>query len=135
MHLEIEDAMDFQSFFAGARMGVWLYAWSKDGIQYVGTAGRTLKEATAEIDQQEKKYILAEEILKFLAAHGKRNAEEPDEWSSPDALAMEMTARELKKGNVRVPNSSWSSGGYGPYLCKEGKAWHDALWKSITELG
>src|SRR5258707_14176055 len=36
---------------AGQREGVTLYAWWKDGTQYVGTTGRTLKEALAALNQ------------------------------------------------------------------------------------
>jgi hypothetical protein len=32
----------------GMREGIELYAWWKDGVQYVGTCGRTLKEALNE---------------------------------------------------------------------------------------
>lgn len=42
-----------EAYFDGLREGVTLYAWHKDGQQFVGTCGRTLKEALAEIDRQE----------------------------------------------------------------------------------
>jgi len=38
------------SFKAGMKKGIWLYAWWKDGVQYVGTTGRTLAEALKEVD-------------------------------------------------------------------------------------
>ncbi len=31
--------------------GLTCYAWWKDGVQYVGTTGKTLKEAIAEIEK------------------------------------------------------------------------------------
>ncbi len=34
----------------GEREGIRCYAWWKDGVQYVGTTGRTLKEALAELE-------------------------------------------------------------------------------------
>lgn len=39
-----------KSYKAGMKQGIWLYAWWKDGVQYVGTTGRTLAEALKEID-------------------------------------------------------------------------------------
>jgi len=134
MHIDLPQEFSARCFFEGVRKGIWLYAWSKDGEQYVGTCGRTLKEALADIDKQEQKHRLAEEISKFLTAHGKRNAEEPEEWSSPDALMMEISAKELKKGNVRVPNSSWESGGYQPLWSKLGRTWHDKIRKTLVEM-
>lgn len=32
-----------------AAKAIWLYAWWKDGVEYVGTTGKTLKEAQKEI--------------------------------------------------------------------------------------
>ena len=39
-----------EAFYQGIKEGLWRYAWMKDGIYYVGTTGRTLKEAQAQID-------------------------------------------------------------------------------------
>ena len=47
-HLETLDYYD--GFYAGMKEGIRLYAWWKDGIQYVGSTGRTLKEALDEVD-------------------------------------------------------------------------------------
>ena len=41
-------------YYEGLREGVTLYAWWRDGVQYVGTCGRTLADALAEIDQQQQ---------------------------------------------------------------------------------
>ena len=38
------------SFKAGIKEGIWMFAWWKDGVQYVGTCGKTLKEALDEVD-------------------------------------------------------------------------------------
>lgn len=35
---------------AGVKHGVWMYAHWKNGTQYVGSSGKTLKRAMAEID-------------------------------------------------------------------------------------
>lgn len=40
-----------QAYRAGMKKGIWLYAWWKDGVQYVGTSGRTLKQALEEVDK------------------------------------------------------------------------------------
>ena len=32
--------------------GIKMFAWYKDGVQYVGTTGTTLKQALAEIDSE-----------------------------------------------------------------------------------
>lgn len=40
------------SFRRGLIEGIKKYAWYKDGVQYVGTAGQTLKQALAEIDSE-----------------------------------------------------------------------------------
>lgn len=41
------------AYYKGMREGITLYAHWKDGVQYVGTTGRTLKDALSEIDKQE----------------------------------------------------------------------------------
>lgn len=42
-----------RAYYQGLREGVELFAWWRDGTQYVGTAGLTLKQAIAKIDQDE----------------------------------------------------------------------------------
>lgn len=42
---------------AGMKEGIRLYAWWKDGLQYVGTTGMTLKEALEEIDKVKYSHI------------------------------------------------------------------------------
>jgi hypothetical protein len=44
-----------KTYFDGIREGVWRFAWMKDGTYYVGTTGKTLKEALADIDKEEAK--------------------------------------------------------------------------------
>jgi hypothetical protein len=46
-----------KSYFQGLREGVQRYAWMKDGVYYVGTTGRTLKEALTEIDREEQQSL------------------------------------------------------------------------------
>ncbi len=55
-----------RAYYQGRREGVSLYAHWKDGVQYVGTTGRTLKEALAYIDQEEAKIMTRYDILKQL---------------------------------------------------------------------
>lgn len=38
-----------QAYVLGVREGLGMFAWWKDGVQYVGTCGRTLKEVLEEI--------------------------------------------------------------------------------------
>lgn len=38
-----------RSFLEGKLQGIYDYAWSKDGILYVGTTGKTYQEAAKEI--------------------------------------------------------------------------------------
>lgn len=40
------------SYREGLIDGVRRFAWWKDGVQYVGTCGRTYKEAIAEIERE-----------------------------------------------------------------------------------
>lgn len=42
-----------RSYFRGIRDGIQRFAWWKDGVQYVGTTGRTLTQALNEVDTQE----------------------------------------------------------------------------------
>ena len=44
-----------QAFYQGLRNGVTQYAHWKDGVQYVGTTGKTLEKALAEIAADEMK--------------------------------------------------------------------------------
>ena len=39
------------SFKDGRREGIKEYSWMKDGITYVGTTGKTLKQALKEVDE------------------------------------------------------------------------------------
>ena len=39
-------------YIEGLKGGVRMYAWWKDGIQYVGTCGVTLKSALERIDRE-----------------------------------------------------------------------------------
>ena len=40
-----------EDFANGVKEGIKLFAWWKDGIQYVGTTGTTLKEALKKVDE------------------------------------------------------------------------------------
>lgn len=46
-----------RAYYQGIRDGVTDYAYWRDGVQYVGTSGRTLKEALADIDLLEKNLL------------------------------------------------------------------------------
>ena len=46
-----------RAYYKGLREGVARYAHWKDGTQYVGTTGRTLHQAIAELQQEEAELI------------------------------------------------------------------------------
>lgn len=46
-----------QTKFAGIRKGYWTFAVWRDGVEYVGSTGKTLKTAMAELDEEEKKFL------------------------------------------------------------------------------
>lgn len=41
------------AYYAGLREGISMFAHWRDGVQYVGTTGKSLREALAEIQEQE----------------------------------------------------------------------------------
>ena len=43
-----------RAYYKGLREGIKLYAYWQDGVEHVGTTGRRLSEALAEIDQIEQ---------------------------------------------------------------------------------
>lgn len=43
-----------RAYYQGLREGLKRFAWWKDGTQYVGTCGTSLKEALESINQEEK---------------------------------------------------------------------------------
>ena len=40
------------AYYEGVKNGLWRHAWWKDGVQYVGNMGTTLKEAEAKVDAE-----------------------------------------------------------------------------------
>ncbi len=46
-----------RAYYQGLRAGIEQYAHWKDGLQYVGTTGRTLKQALADVHEQEKSLL------------------------------------------------------------------------------
>ena len=46
-----------RAYYKGVREGINRYAHWKDGVQYVGTTGRTLHQAIAELQQEEVELI------------------------------------------------------------------------------
>lgn len=55
-----------RAYYQGRRDGISLYAHWRDGVEYVGTTGRTLKEALEYIDQEEAKVMSRFDMLKTL---------------------------------------------------------------------
>ena len=50
---KIQEKEKHEEYTKGLKQGVWLYAWWKDGVQYVGTSGKTYIQAITEIDSKE----------------------------------------------------------------------------------
>ena len=50
---EKELPKEIRIFRAGVKFGLYTFAWWKDGIQYVGTCDKTLKQAYQEVDNGE----------------------------------------------------------------------------------
>jgi hypothetical protein len=53
----VEDENKTIAYYDGMREGVRLYAHWKDGVQYVGTTGKTLKKALEEITLEEQQKL------------------------------------------------------------------------------
>lgn len=43
-----------KAYYTGIKDGLGMYAWWRDGTQYVGTCGKTLAEALADVDRMEQ---------------------------------------------------------------------------------
>lgn len=48
---------ELNAYYDGMREGVWKYAYWRDGVQYVGNMGTTLKEAYAKIDEERRRML------------------------------------------------------------------------------
>ena len=48
---------EVNAYYDGMKEGMWRYAWYKDGVQYVGSGMRTLKEAYADADAEREKEL------------------------------------------------------------------------------
>jgi hypothetical protein len=48
---------EIHTYYDGVKEGIWKYAWWKDGVQYVGTSGKTLKEAIADVEAEKKQQL------------------------------------------------------------------------------
>lgn len=46
-----------QAYHEGLRDGIHQYAYWRDGVQYVGTTGRTLKQALESVNQAEAELL------------------------------------------------------------------------------
>ncbi len=51
--MELKSYEQITAYYEGKREGVRLFAWWKDGLQYVGTYGTTLAEALKELYRME----------------------------------------------------------------------------------
>ena len=55
-----------RAYYQGLREGVEQYAHWRDGLQYVGTTGRTLKQALATIHQEEADILARFDRMKVI---------------------------------------------------------------------
>ena len=55
-----------RAYYKGMRKGVTMYAHWRDGVQYVGTTGRTLHQAIAELQKDEADIVERYERVKQL---------------------------------------------------------------------
>ena len=55
-----------RAYYRGLREGVEMYAHWHSGAQYVGTTGRTLKQALADIDEDEAQDLIRCDRLKQI---------------------------------------------------------------------
>jgi hypothetical protein len=44
-------------YYDGVKNGLWRHAWWRDGVEYVGNSGVTLKEALAKVEQERKQEL------------------------------------------------------------------------------
>jgi predicted transcriptional regulator len=51
---------EINAFYEGLREGVYMYAYMKDGTYYVGTTGKTLVKAYAEIEAERQQSLFNE---------------------------------------------------------------------------
>ena len=57
-----------KAYYNGIREGIEQYAHWKDGVQYVGTCGTTLKKALERIDSEEKRALVMLEDRREIAS-------------------------------------------------------------------
>ena len=48
---------EVNAYFDGLTSGIEMFAWWKDGTQYVGTTGKMLKEAVSQIETERAKAL------------------------------------------------------------------------------
>jgi len=55
--MRFDTISEINAYFEGVKHGIWCYAWWKDGTQYVGTCGRTLAAAEADMEKQKSEAL------------------------------------------------------------------------------
>ena len=48
---------EIQTYYSGVAEGIHKYAYWKDGVQYVGTTGKTLKQALEDLKAERKQQL------------------------------------------------------------------------------
>lgn len=59
MNYWLEQEKNDPAFWQGARQGLRLYAWWKDGVEYIGTRGTTLRQALKDVEDAERELALS----------------------------------------------------------------------------
>lgn len=75
-----------EAYFDGVAAGLAVYAWHRDGTQYVGTTGSTLAEAQHELEAMRRQVVgkTQGEVAEMLAAQAEVPAEEEGEDEGGD---------------------------------------------------
>lgn len=70
-----------EAYFDGVAAGLAVYAWHRDGTQYVGTTGSTLAAAQHELEAMRRQVVgkTQGEVAEMLAAQAEVPAEEEGE--------------------------------------------------------
>lgn len=84
----------------------------------------------------ERVYAFIEEYACISPNWSEDDESGEDKYTSPDAYELIAAANEMDRARLpsKYPFSDWGSGGYAPYISKEGRAEHDAILKEIKEL-
>ncbi len=55
----MNDHDNLKYYYDGVKEGIRRYAWMRDGVYYVGTTGRTMREALAQVEEEHARDVEA----------------------------------------------------------------------------